>query len=272
MPRWRDMRNALSVDFEDWYQPLAARHVAGWERFPSRVPDDARRLVDLLGRHSVRCTFFVLGEVATEFPDAVRAIHRAGHEVASHGHRHVPLFAQPRERFERETREAIDRLEQLTGERVLGFRAPFFSIRRDSLWAIDSLRQLGLVYDSSIHPTAGVLHGYRDGGRVPYTHPNGLREFPITTFPLAGAAVPFGGGVYYRLLPYPCIRHGLKRLNGRAIGGNVYFHPREIDPTLPRLSTGWKLKLIMYAGTRSFETKLEHLLDDFAFGPIREWL
>jgi len=268
----RHMQNALSVDFEDWYQPLAARDVSGWERFPSRVPDDTQRLLELLGRHGVRCTFFMLGEIATQFPDAVRAIHRAGHEIACHGYRHVPLYAQRREDFERETREAIDRLEQLTGERVQGFRAPFFSIRRESWWAIDSLRQLGVVYDSSIHPTAGVLHGYRDGGRVPYTHPNGLREFPITTFPLAGAAVPFGGGVYYRLLPYPCIRFGLRRLNRRDIGGNVYFHPREIDPDLPHLRTGWRLKLILYAGTRSFDRKLEHLLDDFSFGPIRDWL
>lgn len=266
------MRNALTVDFEDWYQPFAARGVTGWERYPSRVPDDTRRLVDLLGRHGVCATFFVLGEVADRFPDAVRAIHRAGHEVASHGHRHVPLYAQTQHDFERETRESLDRLAQLTGEPVVGFRAPFFSVRRDSWWAIDSLRALGLEYDSSIHPTAGLLHGFRDGGRLPYTHPNGLREFPITTYDLGRVVLPFGGGVYYRLLPYAIIRRGLGRLNRRLVGGTIYLHPRELDADLPRLKVGWRLRLIVYAGTRSFGTKLERLLDDFSFVPIRALL
>ena len=181
-------------------------------------------------KFNVRCTFFVLGEVAERFPDQVRAIHRAGHEIASHGYRHVPLFAQEPGQFEAEMRRSLDTLRQLAGEPVLGFRAPFFSLRRDSLWAIESLKRLGLTYDSSIYPTAAMFHGYRRGGRLPFTHPNGLREFPITTYPVAGLPVPFGGGVYFRLLPYPIIRAGLKRLNRQHIIGNIYFHRASSTP------------------------------------------
>lgn len=264
------MKNALSIDFEDWFQPFAARGITGWEQFPSRVPEDTRRLLNVLGKYNVRCTFFVLGEVAEKFPDEIRALHRAGHEIGSHGYRHLPLFQQEQSQFEKEMRGSLDLLKQLTGEPVLGFRAPFFSIRHDSLWAIDSLHRLGLKYDTSINPIAGAFHGYSKGGRLPYDHPNGLREFPITTYSAAGMTIPFGGGMYYRLLPYPIIRAGLKRLNRRNIAGNIYFHPREFDPDLPKLGSGLKMKLIVYAGTKTLEAKLERMLQDFTFVPMRE--
>lgn len=267
------MRNALSIDFEDWFQPFAARSVPGWEAYPSRVPEDTRRLLGVLGKYKVRCTFFILGEVAEKFPDEIRAIHRAGHEIGSHGYRHLPLFAQEPKQFEAEMRKSLDYLQELTGEPVLGFRAPFFSLRQDSLWAIDSLHRLGLKYDSSIQPTAAVFHGYSGAGREPFTHGNGLKEFPITTYPALGMPIPFGGGMYYRLLPYTVIRAGLRRLNRKNITGNIYFHPREFDPDLPRMKSNWKLKLIVYAGTKTLEAKLERMLQDFTFVPMREaWL
>jgi polysaccharide deacetylase family protein (PEP-CTERM system associated) len=267
------MKNALSIDFEDWFQPFAARAVGGWERFPSRVPADTQRLLAVLNKYDVRCTFFVLGQVAEKFPDAVRAIHAAGHEIGSHCYRHLPLYKQERRQFEAEMRRSLDFLEDLTGEKVLGFRAPFFSLRQDSLWAIDSLKNLGLVYDSSMHPTAGVFHGYRNGGRLPYTHPNGVREFPITTYEMLGVSLPFGGGMYYRLLPYPVIRAGLRRINAGNVPGNIYFHPREFDPDLPRMSgVGVAMKLIVYAGTKTLKSKLERLLQDFEFCPLRDLL
>ena len=266
------MKNALSIDFEDWFQPFAARGVDGWERFPSRVPADTERLLGVLARHNVRCTFFILGEVAERFPECVKRIHDAGHEIGSHSYRHLPLYEQERGRFEEEMRRSLDFLGALTGEKVLGFRAPFFSLRQDSLWAIDSLKRLGLEYDSSIHPTVGVFHGSSVGGRLPFTHENGLREFPITTVSVLGMSLPFGGGVYYRLLPYWAIRRGLKRINRENVAGNIYFHPREFDPDLPRLKTGVKMKLIVYAGTRTLESKLERMMQDFEFCPMRDLL
>jgi polysaccharide deacetylase family protein (PEP-CTERM system associated) len=264
------MRNALSIDFEDWYRPFDARAVDGWQQYPSRIPQDTTRVLSLLERHHVRCTFFVLGEVAERFPDAVRALHRAGHEIASHGYRHVPLYQQEPGQFEREMRRSLALLEQLTGERVRGFRAPFFSIRSDTLWALESLHRLGLEYDSSVNPIPSALHGSRLGGREPFVHANGLKEYPITTYPICGVPVPFGGGVYYRLLAYRFIRGGLQRLNRRGIPANIYFHPRELDPDLPRLPCDWRLRLLVYAGTRTLEAKLQRLLQDFTFVPLRE--
>jgi polysaccharide deacetylase family protein (PEP-CTERM system associated) len=266
------VKNALSIDFEDWFQPFAARSIPGWENFPSRVPSDTDRLLRVLDKHKVKCTFFILGEVAEKFPEEIRAIHRAGHEIGSHGHRHLPLYSLIQDEFEQEMRQSLELLQSLTGEPVLGFRAPFFSIREGSLWAIDSLHRLGLKYDTSINPIAGAFHGYKGGGRLPYTHPNGLMEFPITTYRMTGISIPFGGGMYYRLLPYPVIRAGLKRLNRNNIAGNIYFHPREFDPDLPRIKAGWKMNLIVYAGTATLEEKLERMLQDFEFVPMREVL
>jgi polysaccharide deacetylase family protein (PEP-CTERM system associated) len=226
----------------------------------------------VLEKHDVRCTFFILGEVAERFPDCVKRIHAAGHEIGSHSYRHLPLYQQEQGRFEVEMRQSLDFLAELTGEKVLGFRAPFFSLRADSLWAIDSLKRLGFVYDSSINPTVGVFHGSTVGGRLPFTHQNGLREFPITTVSVLGLSLPFGGGVYYRLLPYWAIRRGLEKINRENVAGNIYFHPREFDPDLPRLKAGVKMKLIVYAGTKSLESKLERMLEDFEFCPMREFL
>ena len=266
------MRNALSIDFEDWFQPFAARDIPGWQDHPSRVPRDTERLLAVFAKHNVRCTFFILGEVAEKFPDEIRAIHRAGHEIGSHSYRHLPLFKQDPATFEREMRQSLDFLGNLTGEPVLGFRAPFFSLREDSLWAIDTLHQLGLKYDSSINPIARALHGYRGAQKLPFVHPNGLIEFPITTYPLMGAALPLGGGVFYRLLPYPIIRAGLRGVTKRNVAANVYFHPREFDPDLPRIKAGLKMHLIVYAGTKTLEAKLERLMQDFTFVPMREVL
>lgn len=266
------MRNALSIDFEDWYQAFAARDIPGWEHHPSRVPRDTDRLLTVLEKYNTKCTFFILGEVAEKFPNEIRAIHKAGHEIGSHGYQHLPLFKQEQAQFEKETRASNEFLEDLTGEPVLGFRAPFFSIREDSLWAIDSLRKLGFKYDSSMNPIAGLLHGYKGAGRSAFTHPNGLHELPITTYRMPGITLPFGGGVWYRLLPYSAIRTGLKRLNRRQIAGNIYFHPREFDPDLPRINAGWKMHLIVYAGTRALESKLERMLQDFTWVPVKDYL
>jgi len=266
------VRNALSIDFEDWYEPFAHRGIGGWKDHPSRIPGDTERLLRVLGKYNVRCTFFVLGEVAEKFPDQIRAIRRAGHEIGSHGHRHLPLFKLQQAEFEQEMRRSLDLLGELAGEPVLGFRAPFFSLRQDSLWAIDSLHKLGLKYDSSINPIASALHGYKGAGRTPFVHPNGLIEFPITTYPVMGTAIPWGGGVYYRLMPGWIVRAGLRRLNARNIAGNIYFHPRELDPELPRIKAGLKMHTIVYAGTRTLEAKLERMLQQFTFVPLREWL
>ena len=131
--RFDPMQNALSIDFEDWYQPFAARSVPGWQAYPSRVPEDTRRLLNVLGKHNTRCTFFVLGEVAEKFPDEIREIHRAGHEIGSHGYRHLPLFEQEPQQFEAEMRKSLDFLQDLIGEPVLGFRAVLFIARRFAL-------------------------------------------------------------------------------------------------------------------------------------------
>ena len=265
-----DVKNGLSVDFEDWHQPFAARSISEWKNFESRVPQDTERILGLFERLNVRATFFVLGEVAELFPDCIRAIHRAGHEIASHGYRHLPLSEQERCLFDLELRGSLEFLGELTGEPVLGFRAPFFSLGPDTLWAVESLKRLGLKYSSSIHPTVSLFHGFRSAPQQPFDHPNGLREFPITTLPLPGIPIPFGGGLYYRLLPYAAIRCGLRWLNRRNRPSVVYFHPRELDASLPRLRVGPTLDLIVYTGVDSFESKLVRLIQDFRFVPLRE--
>ena len=143
--------NALTIDFEDWYQGLEIP-MAGWPGYEDRIERSGRRLLEILAEAGVRATFFVLGPVAEKHPELVREIAAAGHEVGTHGYSHTLVYRLSRDDFREELRRSIHLLEDLTGTPVLGHRAPFFSITKESLWALDVLAECGIRYDSSIFP------------------------------------------------------------------------------------------------------------------------
>jgi polysaccharide deacetylase family protein (PEP-CTERM system associated) len=265
------MKNVLSFDLEDYYHVNAFESVnrGNWEGYASRVVQSTQRVLALLDEAGCKATFFTLGWVAENYPELIREIAGRGHEVACHSDKHRRIFEMTAAEFREDTRVAKDRLEQIIGSKIIGYRAPSFSITKDSLWAFEILIELGFRYDSSIFPVDHPNYGMPRGPRTPFRVPTvrgTIVEFPMPTLELGGSRSPFGGGAYLRLLPYWYTRWGIRFLNEReGQPACVYVHPWEIDTGQPRMKGSMTARMRHYLGLRGLETKLRGLLRDFNF-------
>lgn len=274
------MLNAFSVDVEDYFQVGAFEKAIPrdtWDQLEPRVERNTRRLLDLCARHEVQGTFFVLGWVAERSPQLVRDIHAAGHELATHGqdHRRVTTLT-PRE-FREDVRRSKRTIEDTAGVEVIGYRAPSYSIVRETLWAMDVLVEEGFRYDSSIFPIHHDRYGIPDFPRFPRPVRGGngtaLHEVPISTVRVAGFNLPFVGGGYLRHFPLPFIRWGMRRLNGvERRPAILYVHPWEIDPEQPRQNVRLLTRLRHYRNLEHTEERLARLFSEYSFTTIREVL
>ena len=266
--------NALTIDFEDWYQGIEIPHTE-WGDYEDRIVPAGRRLLRLLDETGVRATFFVLGYVAERHPEMVCEIAAAGHEIGTHGYSHTLIYKQTPEVFRRELSRAVHTLEDVAGQPVLGHRAPFFSITKDSLWAFDVLGELGIRYDSSVFPVLNYRYGIADAPRWPYEIQAGakrLKEFPISTWQVFGRNVPIAGGAYFRIYPYEFTRRGLRAINRKGRPVTFYLHPWEIDPEQPRIKLPRRISMTHYFNLGATERRLRRLLHDFRFAPMKEVL
>jgi polysaccharide deacetylase family protein (PEP-CTERM system associated) len=273
------MLNAFSVDVEDYFQVVSFEKAIprdAWERLPARVEANTRRLLDLCGEHSVYGTFFVLGWVAERWPRLVREIAAGGHELATHGQDHRRVTTLTPAEFRADVRRSKATIEQIAGQEVIGYRAPNYSIVRETMWAMDVLIEEGFRYDSSIFPIRHDRYGIPDfprfPGRVRGTNGTALHEFPISTVRLAGINFPFTGGGYLRHFPLSVARWGLKRVNGEGLPAIVYIHPWEIDPAQPRQAVSWLTRLRHYRNLDVAEGRLGRLFAEFPFAPVRQVL
>lgn len=294
------MRNALSIDVEDYFQVSAFEGCSPpehWDRFPLRVGENTSRILDMLDALGIKATFFVLGWVAERKPELVKEIGRRGHEVASHGYGHRRVSTQSRQEFRTDIRRSKTILENLTGGPVHGYRAPSYSISRDVLWAFDELLDAGYRYDSSVFPVRHDLYGIPDwpshpfrvvkgkggwepatvalGGKDGTTGPeSSILEMPITTLTLGGRNIPIAGGGYFRFFPYAFTRWGLRRINRLETRPFIfYLHPWELDPEQPRM-TGAPLKSRFrhYLNLNRTEERFRRLLGEFRFSPVMDLL
>ena len=270
-PRPEPITNAMTVDVEDYFQVAAFEKCIrreDWPRWPARVEDNTRRVLELFARRGIHATFFVLGWVAERFPALVRDIGAAGHEIASHGFGHERLTNITRSQF----REGVVRtkrlLEDINGSAVYGYRAPSYSVGPTTLWAHEELREAGYRYSSSIVPIHHDLYGMPAAPRFAFfTGRPGLLEIPVTTVRLWGRNWPCGGGGYFRLLPYALFKRGLRRVNRREQRPGVfYFHPWEIDPAQPRVpGAALKSRFRHYLNLARTAPRVERLMRDFHF-------
>lgn len=268
------MVNALTIDFEDWYQGLEIPHTQ-WDGFEDRIVPVGRRLLALFAEAGVTATFFILGKVAERHPEIVREIAAAGHEIGTHGYSHTLIYQLTPEKFREELALSVRLLEDISGQPVRGHRAPFFSITRQSLWALDILGELGIRYDSSVFPVRNYRYGIPDAPRWPYeveTPSGGLQEFPITTWQKWGRNLPVAGGAYFRIYPYALTRTAFRALNREGKAAVFYLHPWEIDPQHPRIPLPRRIALTHYFNLQATEGRLRQLLRDFRFAPMKEVL
>ena len=266
---------AITFDIEDWFHPELLRgRVAGGDA-RSVVREGTEAILALLRRRRTLATFFVLGEVAQRHPDLVRAIAADGHEIASHGMTHRPLWVLDRESFRAELRAFRAAVRAALGhDSSVGFRAPTFSLDRGTAWALDVLREEGFTWDSSVFPLRVKLYGvsgaplgiYRPAAADLTAHdPLGpILEFPVAVGTFGPLRVPVAGGFYLRALPLAVLRSALDRI-ARERPFVLYLHPWECVSDLPRVPLAPADALITYLNLGTVLGKLEHLLERYPF-------
>ena len=279
-------KNILTFDIENWLESSLEIFPKGFsvsmeqeEYFDSFVEKNTNVILSVLEKHKATATFFILGSTAQRHPDLVRKIHSLGHEIASHGYTHTCVFRQNKEEFAEDIRKSIELLGSIIKERVVGYRAPYFSINEKSLWALEIIRTQGVLYDSSIFPLQGRnSYGIFKAKRFPHCIKEGFWEVPLSTNRVFGMNVPMAGGGYYRFLPYPFIRSGIKKINNEGKPAVIYFHPYELnDGELKKsfANESTRFKFIKYSqnvGRGKMKCKLERLLKDFNFTNAKNFL
>jgi polysaccharide deacetylase family protein (PEP-CTERM system associated) len=267
-------RIVLSFDVEEHWRIEAARGLSLDDRckayYACRVGPPTRWLLETLARHQAQATFFVVGELARAQPGLVRAIHTAGHEIASHGWDHRRVLTLTPGEFRADVRQSKDVLEQITGAAVAGYRAPTFSVIRQTAWALDVLAEEGMLYDSSVYPVRHDRYGVPRAPRWPF-RAGGVRdcllELPPARLDVCGLRVPAGGGGYFRLFPLAVLERALRQIErgGQPPVAVLYFHPWEFDPDQERLPLGGLARWRTYVGLRRSRPRLEKLLSRHRF-------
>jgi len=274
------MRHILSIDVEEYFHVQAASEAGvdaeDWAGLEHRLPASVDRLLALLDETDTIATFFVLGWVARHEPALVRRVVEAGHEIASHSMGHRMLASMTAEAFRQDLRDSRHLLQDLSGQAVVGYRAPTFSITRESVWALDVLAEEGFDYDASIFPVRHDRYGIVGAPRWPHvaTGPAGGRivELPPLTGRMLGINVPVGGGGYLRLLPTWLVRLAIAAAARAGQPAVLYLHPWELDPDQPKLPMGPLSRIRHRVGLRRTEAKLRRLLAAAPFTSIRQWL
>jgi len=273
-PVWPHAPAAMSVDVEDWFQVENLKQVvprSTWEARERRVERNTMRILELLEDHGTRATFFTLGWVAERHPALIRRIAEAGHEIGSHGYGHELVYTLPEGEFRADVERSKKILEDVSGQAVTGYRAPSFSITN---WAVDILQELGFEYDSSVFPTVahdryGRLTGVAFGQPIVELRP-GFHEVCISCLPVGKRGLPWGGGGYFRLIPFAAWRAGVRRIMRAGWPYIFYIHPWEIDPGQPRVEGLSRMNRFRhYVNLDSCETRFRSLLSSFEWTTVR---
>lgn len=267
------MKNAISVDLEDWFCVKNLDQVIkkdDWNKCELRIVQSTERILSLLNKHDTKATFFVLGWIAERVPHLIREIEREGHEIACHGYSHTLLTKMTPEAFEEDLKKSLHVIRNLTKQKILGFRAPSFSITKKTMWAVDMLIKNGIKYDSSVFPI-GIHpdYGMADAPLSINKLNDFLIEVPLSCANILGRRIPCSGGGYFRFYPYLLTKSLLKRCIRQGRPVIFYFHPWELDPDQPRVQLAWFKKIRHYHNLNKMYDRLDKLLDEFQFTTIR---
>jgi len=277
-----EAQNALTIDVEDYWS-IFSRDWLHKDMEPSdAVVNNTEWLLQTLAQHGVKATFFILGDVAKKFPFLIKRISKTGHEIGAHGFSHKQIFKLSKEQFRHEVGDCKKLLEDITSAPVNGHRAPAFSIKTETKWALEVLAQEGFKYDSSVYPISGKRYGWPGLKKEIHTMqlPNGqnIIEVPMSTISLGIKELGVGGG-YMRHFPYIYTKCAIKHMQKKQ-PAIVYMHPYEIDTvnidfSLNHLSGEERKKVerfhrIQMRNRKTVKPKLSKLLSDFKFTTIKD--
>lgn len=264
----------LSVDLEDWYTSAYLRKFVTPQNFESRIQESTELILTLFDCLNVKATFFVLGSIAEKFPNLIAEIHHKGHEIASHGFSHTPLWELDKTKFEAELIKTNDILSSITNKKVYGFRAPYASLDHSTSWSIEVLEKQGFIYDSSIFPMKTPLYGVKNAPLVSYKisarnialpdEKGSILEIPFSVIKTPLGKIPCTGAIYNRFFPQ-ALNQLLQGELAKKQALNFYFHPWEIDPSIPKIKAPILNRFVSYYNVKIYLKKIEKTLGNFEF-------
>jgi len=261
--------NIFSIDLEDWYHSYYSGQPIKTKEF--RIVDPTEKILKLLKQTNNHATFFVVGEIAQRHPQLIKEIAKQGHEIACHSLHHQFIYNMTEKQFEKDLLETKEILESLIHKKVVGYRAPAWSVSKEKTpWFWKTLNKHQFKYSSSVFPFKTFLYGDNKANRF-YSKINDLPEIPPSTDKLFSKRIPFSGGFYLRLLPFPAIKFFTKKINDQKKPVIFYIHPREIDPDQPKYNLSLKEKFIHYYNVDKTFSKLEKLLHTYSVVSIKKY-
>lgn len=264
------MQHIFSIDVEDWYEGFSPSYTVPPPHIP-RLEKGMRFLLDELERVNAKATFFWVGSQALRYPGLLRETASRGHEIGCHGFAHVPIYTFSPCEFKIDLQRALGVLREITGAQIRCYRAPFFSVRKDTLWALEILAASGIEFDSSILPMRHWRTGIAGADDCIHhisTGSGDLIEVPITVRPVFGMRIPTGGGGYFRAYPFALTASNITYCESQKKCNVFYAHPWEFDSTHPRLEGNGPMEMLHYHGLGTNRKKLSRLLERFSFGPL----
>lgn len=271
------MKHALSFDIEDWFHIVDIPELEDrltWDNRSTIVENKTDLILSLLDEFNVKATFFVLGWVADKYPNISKKIVSEGHELGTHSYWHRRVYGLSREEFHKDLKKSVELLQNQTGQKVKGFRAPSFSIIPGTEWAFEVMNEIGLEYDASLFPAKRGHGGYPCEQKAHFVKVNNetIPELPMSVGSFGPAKIPFSGGGYLRALPLWAIKRGFKSFEKKGTPVVVYLHPRDFAPEQPKVKMPIHRKIKSYTGLSTTEGKLRALLEEFEFTTCEEIL
>jgi polysaccharide deacetylase family protein (PEP-CTERM system associated) len=269
------MKNIFTVDVEDWYHILDLKSTpefSRWDALPSIVEKNFYNLLDLFSEKDVKTTCFFLGWIAEKYPHLVKEAVMRGHEVASHGYKHKLVYKMTPEEFYFDAKRSKEAIEDITGKKVSGFRAPGFSTTEETPWFFDLLIKAGYTYDSSLFPIPRLHGGMKSNNLAPFKVTEDFYEFPITLIKLLNSYHCFFGGGYLRHNFYFTIKHMTKKVLNEGRPVIFYIHPREIDSNHPRLPMNAIRYIKSYGYLHTTKSKLRSIFNDFEITTVENFI
>jgi polysaccharide deacetylase family protein (PEP-CTERM system associated) len=258
--------NFLTFDIEEWFHAnYEGSSVSNYDTRSTSLESNVDKLIDMCAAQDVKSTCFVLGDVAKDKPNVVRKLFDAGHEIASHGSSHKLVYTMTPLEFRADLKNSTDTLEQITGQKVVGFRAPSWSVKADTVpWFYEILAQGEFTYSSSVYPARHTLFGIEDFKMSPhYPTQYSVLEIPQHLMSFLGSKIGYAGGGFLRFFPTWLIKQQIHKANANNESVFLYLHPREIEVNQPRLALGLVDGYFHYQGIKGCEEKFSRLIQEF---------
>ena len=279
------MKSAFTIDVECGVNIFMRDYFKVQMPPTERVVTNTTAILNLLDKHQTRATFFILGDVASHYPGLIKSIQAGGHEIGVHSNQHHQLYKLTREQAAEDTRTAKAVIENITGKKVNGYRAPAFSIMPRNAWALEMLAELGFTYDSSIMPAQAARYGWPGFSKqiVQLDLPNNtsITEFPLSIYKVLGKEIPACGGGYLKWFPFWFTARAFNTIN-LTQPANLYMHPYEIDTArypdyyfeaIKKLSWAQRTKMsLLQVNKATVFGKLDKLLNSFSFDTMENIL